>query len=145
MGRKNYLVEKLSKEEKSYLKRIIKTARYLYIRKNRKYLDNTYLELKDELFQTEDSLIDCIMERGLFEVRSVEEFINSLSNPVLCKNVKALSLREKEVLFYLFWEKNKVKDVAKIMRIHRTTVERNRDRIIAKMTKKMLKGGHSNV
>ncbi len=41
MERKDYLLEELSKEEKSYLKRIVMTAKNKYFEKNYNYINNT--------------------------------------------------------------------------------------------------------
>lgn len=139
MERKNYLKEELSNEEKLYLKRTIMTARNLYIKKNRKFLKQNNLELKEEIFRTGDSFIDSVIERCLQEVKSAEKFEETLSNPVLCKYVKALSLREKEVLFYLFWKEKQVNDTAQILGIHRNAVGKIRDRAITKIAENMLK------
>lgn len=142
---KNYLLEKLSKEEKVYLKRTIMTARNLYIKKNRKYLNSYNMELKEEIFQTGDSFVDSVIERCLQEVKSAEKFAETLSNPLLCKNYKALSLREKEVLFYLFSEKRQINDIAQILGIHRNSVGKIRDKALTKIAENMLKEGMKNV
>lgn len=142
---KNYLLEKLSKEEKVYLKRTIMTARNLYIKKNRKYINSYNMELKEEILQKGDSFVDSVIERCLEEVKSAEKFEEILSDPLLCKYVKALSLREKEVLFYLFWKNESIKDTAILMKIHRHTVERIRDDVLEKLARNILEGGTKNV
>ncbi len=144
MEKKNYLKEELSKEEKLYLKKIVMTAKNKYIKRNYQYI-NSVINLSENVVKTEDSIIDDVIENCVKEVKSAEEFERTLSNSLLYKYVKALTLREKEVLFYIFWQKKHLKDIARIMGIHRITVERIRNRALSKIAEKMLNGGNKNV
>ena len=144
MKRKDYLVEELTNEEKLYLKRIVMTAKNKYIKKNYQYI-NSVVTLNEDVVKAEDSIIDDVIENCVKEVKSAEEFERTLYNPILYKYVKALTLKEKEVLFYVFWQKKQVKDIAEIMGIHRTTVKRIKNRALSKIAENMLDGGGKNV
>ena len=102
MKRKDYLLEKLSKEEKLYLKRIVMTARNKYIEKNYDYINNTDMLIGDFDLIEGESVLDVVLQKCQDEVDSALEFEKTLSNPNLYNIVKTLSLREKEVLFYLY-------------------------------------------
>ena len=99
MKRKNYLVEELSKEEKLYLKRIVMTAKNKYIEKNYKYINSTDICLEDTNVKGEETVLDAVLQKCQEEINSAIEFEKTISNPSLYKIIKALSLREKEVLF----------------------------------------------
>lgn len=143
MNRKDYLKEELSKDEKGYLKKIIMSARYSYYKKNKKYIDN--MPLIDEVVKADNSFIDNVIDKCLKEVKSAEKFEKTILNPNLYRYVKALSLKEKEVLFYLFWEKKQINDVAKILMVDRKTIRRIRDKALSKITNNLLNGGNKNV
>ena len=144
MNKKDYLKEKLSNEEKVYLKRIIMSARNKYINKNYLYI-NGIVELEESHAITSDYIIDNIMQDYVKEMKSATDIERTISNTLLYKYVKELSIKEKEVLFYIFWKNKKIKDVADIMNIHRITVERIRDRALTKIGYKMVEGGKRNV
>lgn len=144
MERKNYLVEKLSKKEKTYLEKIVTSARNMYYRKNCDYITNETSELNEEIGESEDLIFDAVFEKCQKELKSAEKFQETLQNSILYKYVKALSLRERTVLFYLFWEKKKINEIASIMGVNRKTVGRIRDRGIEKLAKNMI-GGNDNV
>lgn len=139
MKRKNYLLEGLSKEEKGYLVRIVMTARNKYIEKNNDYINNTN-ELWDESIIREYSLLETVLKRCQDDVNSAVEFEKALSNPELYKIVKALSLKEKEVLFYLYKRQKSINEVAAIMNLDRKTIRRIRDKAQAQIAQKLLEG-----
>ena len=139
MERKNYLVEDLSNEEKAYLKRIIMTARNKYIKRNYNYINNTYIILDDEITVGE-SVLEEVLRKCQNEVKSALEFENLITNPYLYNIVKKLSLREKEVLFYLYKEQKSIKEITKIMRISRSTVERIRKQAQEKIARNLVRG-----
>ncbi len=140
MERKNYLVEELTNEEKVYLKRIVMTARNKYIQKNYNYINNTNIVMNDELF-AEETVLDTVLQKCQDEVDSAIEFEKTLSNPKLYNIVKALSLREKEVLFYLYKEQKNIKEVSEIMHLDRKTVRKYRNIAQKKIIKKLINGG----
>ena len=114
MDIKDYIKEKLSKEEKAYLKRIILTARNSYFEKNRK-INNFNVPLNEKVLQESCNIIEDILDICMQEIELAQEFEKTLSNPLLSKYVKILSLKEKEVLFYIFWKKMKIKEIAEGM------------------------------
>lgn len=140
MERKNYLQNQLTKEEKLYLKRIIMTARNKYIEKNYDYLNNTSMLIEETVFVKEESVLDAVLQRCQEEVNSAVEFEKAMSNPILYNVVKALSLREKEVLFYLYKKQKTIVETSKIMNIGLSTVTRLRDKAQSKIVEKIVKG-----
>ena len=140
MERKNYLQSQLTKEEKSYLKRIIMTARNKYIEKNYDYFNNTSMLIEETVLVKEESVLDAVLQRCQEEVNSAVEFEKTMSNPILYNVVKALSLREKEVLFYLYKKQKTIVETSKIMNIGLSTVTRLRDKDQSKIVEKIVKG-----
>ena len=140
MERKNYLQSQLTKEEKLYLKRIIMTARNKYIEKNYDYLNNTSMLIEETVLVKEESVLDAVLQRCQEEVNSAVEFEKTISNPILYNVVKALSLREKEVLFYLYKKQKTIVETSKIMNIGLSTVTRLRDKAQSKIVEKIVKG-----
>lgn len=140
MERKDYLLEKLSKEEKLYLKRIVMTARNKYIEKNYEHINNTDMFIGDFELIEEESVLDVVLQKCQDEVDSALEFEKTLSNPNLYNIVKTLSLREKEVLFYLYKKQKTINEISKIMKIDRTTIWRIRNKAQKKIVEKLVKG-----
>lgn len=140
MEKKDYLLEKLSKEEKLYLKRIVMTARNKYIEKNYDYINNTDMFIGDSDFIEGESVLDVVLQKCQDEVDSALEFEKTLSNPNLYNIVKTLSLREKEVLFYLYKKQKTINEISKIMKIDRTTIWRIRNKAQKKIVEKLVKG-----
>lgn len=140
MERKNYLVEELSQAEKVYLKRIVMTARNKYIEKNYDYINNTNMLIEESIVDREDSVLDAVLQKCQEEVVSAIEFEKTLSNPILYNVVKALSLREKEVLFYLYKKGKTINEITKIMNLDRKTVRKIRNIAQDKIAKKIIKG-----
>lgn len=140
MERKNYLVEELSQAEKVYLKRIVMTARNKYIERNYDYINNTNMLIEESIADREDSVLDAVLQKCQEEVVSAIEFEKTLSNPILYNVVKALSLREKEVLFYLYKKGKTINEITKIMNLDRKTVRKIRNIAQDKIAKKIIKG-----
>ena len=63
-----------------------------------------------------------------------------MSEPRLYNIMKALSLKEKMVLFYLFKENKKPKQVSEIMKIDLSTVYRIKDRVFDEIMKSYFRG-----
>lgn len=141
MKRKDYLVEELSNEEKVYLKRIVMTARNKYFEKNNNYINSTSMFIDEVTATEETSVLDAVLEKCQEEVDSAIEFEKTLSNPSLYNIVKALSLREKEVLFYLYKKQKSINETAEIMHLDRKTVRKYRDEAQAKIIEKLINGG----
>ena len=141
MERKDYLVEELSKEEKLYLKRIVMTAKNKYFEKNYNYINNTSMFVDGIVSAVEESVLDSVLEKCQEEVKSAREFEKTLSNPSLYNIVKALSLREKEVLFYLYKKQKSMNETAVIMGLDRKTIRKYRDEAHRKIAEKLINGG----
>lgn len=141
MERKDYLVEELSKEEKLYLKRIVMTAKNKYFEKNYNYINNTSVFVDGIVSAGEESVLDAVLEKCQEEVKSAREFEKTLSNPSLYNIVKALSLREKEVLFYLYKKQKNINETAVIMGLDRKTIRKYRDEAHRKIAEKLINGG----
>ena len=141
MERKDYLLEELSKEEKLYLKRIVMTAKNKYFEKNYNYINNTSMFVDEIVSAGEESVLDAVLEKCQEEVKSAREFEKTLSNPSLYNIVKALSLREKEVLFYLYKKQKSINETAVIMGLDRKTIRKYRDEAHRKIAEKLINGG----
>ena len=85
--------------------------------------------------------MDSVLQKCQEEVESAVEFEKALSNPKLYNIVKALSLKEKEVLFYLYKKQKSMNDIAEIMNLDRKTVRKYRDNAQNKIVKKLINGG----
>lgn len=141
MERKDYLVEELSNEEKLYLKRIVMTAKNKYFERNYNYINNTSMFVDGIVSAVEESVLDAVLEKCQEEVKSAREFEKTLSNPSLYNIVKALSLREKEVLFYLYKKQKSINETAVIMGLDRKTIRKYRDEAHRKIAEKLINGG----
>lgn len=145
MKGKNYLLEELSKEEKLYLKKIVMTARNKYFEKNSNYINNTNILIEEITSTMEVSVLETVLQKCQEEVESSDEFEKTLSNPTLYNIVKALSLREKEVLFYLYKKQKSMNEIAAIMHLDRKTVRKYRDKAQNTIVNNLLNGGIKNV
>ena len=96
--------------------------------------------MNDELF-AEETVLDTVLRKCQDEVDSAIEFEKIISNPKLYNIVKALSLREKEVLFYLYKEQKNIKEVSEIMHLDRKTVRKYRNVAQEKIIKRLINGG----
>ena len=135
MERKNYLQEELSKEEKSYLKKLILNVRRKYIKDNYEYLNS-----KDVNWDTfEDiecsSLFDAVLNKCVDELKSALEFERLFCDEKLYNVTKALSVKEKMVLFALYKEEKGINQIANEMNIERTTVWRIKNKAQEKIIK----------
>lgn len=140
MQRKDYLKEELSNEEKLYLKRIVMTAKNKYIEKNHHYINDTTILDDETVFSREETILDSVLERVQEEIDSAMEFEKTLSDPKLYNVVKSLSLKEKEVLFYLYKKQKSINETADIMNLHRYSITNIRDQMQKKIINKLIKG-----
>ena len=139
MEDKNYLKESLSKEEKSDLKRIIMTARNKFFEKNYAVINYRNASIDDTVIKDEISMVDVIIEKYQDDIESAMEFERVFSNPKLYRIVKALSLKEKEVLFYLYKEQKSLTETSRIMKVSLSTIIRLRDKAHSKIIINLLK------
>lgn len=140
MERKNYLIEKLSKEEKVYLKQIVVNEKRKYIRNNYKYLYGNIMALYDAENIQSDSVLEAVINECENEIESADEFENIISDSTLYCVVKALSFKEKMVLFCLYKENKGINQIALEMKIDRITVWRIRNRTLDKIIKVLIGG-----
>lgn len=137
MERKDYLLEKLSNEEKLYLKKLIINVRRKYIRTNYKFINSKYIDYSELNVEDSESLLDTILYKFERELKSASEFEKIIyNNDKLYKIVRALSLKEKTMLFYLYYENISIEQIPKIMNISRATAYRMRESILDKIMKK---------
>ncbi len=141
MKKKNYLIEKLSKEEKAYIKRTVMTARNIYFRDNYDDINNTTMLLNDETAIEEESVLEKVLNRCQEEIESAVQFENVMSDPKLYNIVKELSLKEKEVLFYLYKKQKTMNETAQIMNLTRKTLRKYRNEAQKKIIEKLVNGG----
>lgn len=144
MERKNYLLEELSKEEKSYLKKMIVNVRRKYIRDNYDYLNSKDINWDSCADMESDSLFDAVLNKCVDELKSALEFERLFCDEKLYNIAKALSLKEKMVLFWLYKEKKSVNQIATEMNLERTTIWRIKNKAQEKILKFLL-GGKENV
>ena len=144
MERKNYLVELLSKEEKSYLKKIIINTRKKYIRDNYNYINNTHVQLYNCANFEAESVLDEVLNKCEKEIKSAMEFEKVMSDKKLYNVVKALSFEEKMVLFLLYKENKTMNQIALEMKKDRTSIWRIRNKALNKIVRSLI-GGEKNV
>lgn len=144
MERKNYLYEELTNEEKKYLKILITNVRRKYIRDNYNYINNNNVDFYDCVKVEAQSVLEAVINKCEEEVKSAMEFEKIISDEKLYYSIKALSLNEKMVLFSLYKENKTVNQIAKEMKMDRTTIWRIKSKALDKIMKKML-GGNKNV
>ena len=124
MERKDYLLEKLSNEEKLYLKKLIINVRRKYIRTNYKFINSKCIDYSELNIEDSESIFDTLIYEFDKELNSAMEFEKLISNEKLYKIIRALSLKEKMMLFYLYKEEKDIYEVAKIMNISLATAYR---------------------
>lgn len=140
MERKNYLLEKLSKEEKSYLKKMIVNVRRKYIRDNYDYLNSKDIKWDTCTDVESESLFDAVLNKCVDELESALEFERLFSDEKLYNIAKALSLKEKMVLFSLYKERKSVNQIATEMNLQRSTIWRIKNKAQDKILKYLLGG-----
>ena len=144
MERKDYLVEPLSKEEKSYLKKIIINTRKKYIRDNYNYINSTNVQLFSCADVEAESVLEEVLNKCEREIKSAMEFEKVMSDKKLYNIVKALSFEEKMVLFSLYKENKTINQIALEMKKDRTSIWRMRNKALNKIMRRLI-GGEKNV
>lgn len=140
MEKKDYLVEELSKEEKLYLQTVITNTKKRYIRDNYEQINHTSVDFYSCINASSESVLETVINKCVEEIKSAIEFEKIISNEKLYHIVKALSLREKIVLFSLYKENKSINQISKEMRMERTTVWRIKCNALNKIMKKLLGG-----
>jgi len=144
MERKNYLENELTKEEKLYLKKVILNTRRLYIRDNYDFINSTNIECYDIEDIEAESLLDAVINKCEREIESAVEFEKVISDSKMYKAIKALSLKEKIVLFSLYKENKTINQIAFEMNLCRKTIWNIKSKALDKIMKYII-GGEKNV
>ena len=142
-----YTVYKLSKKEKSYLRQIVINTRNEYLRKNK------YIFIEDEIEAVDEKLLISIENVEInFEIKSerdicAPEIEKVFKDKNMFNIVKALTLREKLVLFSYYFEKKTDAATGKALNINGDTARKIRIRAIEKIKKeyRKMKGSNENV
>lgn len=142
--KKNYLYDELTTNEKAYLNTVIVNARKKYIRNNYDYLNNAGLNLYDHINVEDESILDAVINKCEAEIKSAVEFEKIISDDGMYSAIKALSLKEKMVLFSLYKKNKPLNQVAFEMKIDRITAWRIKNKALDKIMKSLL-GGNQNV
>lgn len=135
---------KLSKEEKTYLRRIVINTRNDYFRKNKYIIVEDNIENVDEKF-----LISIENVEINFEIKSERDICAFQIEKVfrdenMSNIVKTLTLREKLVLFSYYFEKKTDAAIGKAININGDTVRKIRVRALEKIRNKYKKMKGSN-
>lgn len=138
--KKNYLIKKITKEETAYLKSIIVNVRKRYIKDNYCYINNQFVSMEDVEEIEGESVLDIIINKCEDEIKSAIEFEKVISDSKLYCAIKALSLREKMVLFSLYKENKSINMIAMEMNLERTTIWRIKATALDKIMKYLIGG-----
>ena len=138
MERKDYLLEKLSNEEKLYLKTLIVNVRRKYIRDNYRFINGKNIDYSELNLEDSESIFDTLIHKFDKELKSAMEFEKLISNEKLYKIIRALSLKEKMMLFYLYKEEKDIYEVAKIMNISLATAYRLKNQALDFLMRKFI-------
>lgn len=142
--KRDYLIDELSKEERLYLEKIVINVRNKYIRNNYDYINNPCLDIYNIENIESESVLEEVIENCEKEIKYANEFEKIVSNSNLYDVIKALSLKEKTVLFSLYKENKEISQIANDMKIARETVWRIKNRALDKIAKSIV-GGNENV
>lgn len=136
----------LSNQEKAYLRRIVINTRNEYL-KTEKYKGYEEIELIEELDYS--VYMQNKIEESIDNIDNAKIVSNSIENifsdEIIMKNVKALTLREKLVLFSYYFENNTDQEIGKALNLKGDTVRKIRVRALEKIRKNLTGGGNKNV
>lgn len=129
----------LSNEEKSYLRKIVESTRKDYINKNK------YCVLEDDIDSINEKFLVSIENIEVnFEIKCEKEISPSKIEDVfwdknMNKIVKALTLREKLVLFSYYFESKTDSQIAEVLNKNPDTIRKIRGRALKKIKEQYLK------
>lgn len=124
------MVKKFTKEERSYIKETVRSAKIEYLKKNTKFFEKESCELQENIVDEQCSVLDIVINKCEEEINSAIEFEKAFSDVKIYKVIKALSYNEKMMLFYLYQKNKSVRETAKLQNIDKDTVRRRRDKIL---------------
>ena len=120
------------------LKVLITNVRKKYIRDNYSYINNKNLGYAELEIEDSVSLFDTLLYKFERELKSATEFEKLMSNEKIYNIVRALSLKEKMMLFYLYKENKDIYEVSKIMHISLATAYRMKNKVLDLIMKKFI-------
>lgn len=132
----------LSKDEKAFLKTIIKNAKIDYIRKN-KYIFNEET-IEDKVLYSNESIEDNIISRNDEKIQ-VYELEKIFTGKNMSKIAKALTYIDKLVLYLYYIEEKTDKQIGKMLSMDRSAINKRRLRALEKMKNEAIKRGIFNV
>lgn len=124
----------LSKQEKGLLKSIIISARIDYFRKNKNILAESNI-VEEELYAKDN--IEKDLENKLDNEIQACKLEDIFSDENLSKFTKALTYREKLVLSLYYVECKNDEEIANILFMTRSAVNKKRNRALEKLRKKI--------
>lgn len=138
----------VNEDEGRYLKKIAMYTRKEYLRKN-KYI---FIE-KEDIDEVDEKMLVSIDNVEIsFEIKSEKEIIapkieNVFRDEKITKIVKALTLREKLVLFLYYFEDKTDKEIAKTLKSKEDAIRKARNRALEKVQTRyfQMEGSDSNV
>ena len=138
----------LNEDEGKYLKKIVMYTRNEYLRKN-KYI---FIE-KEDIDEVDEKMLVSIDNVEIsFEIKSEKEIIapkieNVFRDEKITKIVKALTLREKLVLFLYYFEDKTDKEISKSLKCREDSIRKARKRALDKIQIRyfQVEGSDSNV
>ena len=132
----------LSKDEKAFLKIIIKNAKIDYVRKN-KYIFNEET-IENKVLYSNESIEDSIISRNDEKIQ-VYELEKIFTEKNMSKIAKVLTYIDKLVLYLYYIEEKTDKQIGKILCIDRSAINKRRLRALEKMKNEAIKRGILNV
>ena len=115
-------------------------VRRKYIKSSYIYLNNRENDWDSYVDMESESLFETALNNCMNELKSAIEFEKLFSNEKLYNITKALSLKEKMVLFSLYKENKSVNQIATEMNIDRTSVWRIKKKEKKKIVKRLMGG-----
>ncbi len=129
----------LNGKEKAALVTIARRTRSDYLKSNNyTYLEDDIDMLDDNIFVSEENIENDYEKKYDREICAYE-MEKVFSDPFLLRSSKALTYREKLVLFSYFWEETTDEKIGRLLHIKGDTVRKIRNRAIKKIEKEYLK------
>lgn len=132
----------LSKNEKAFLKTVIKNAKIDYIRKN-KYIFNEET-IEDKVLYSNESVEDNIISKNDKKIQ-VYELEKIFTGKNMSKIARALTYIDKLVLYLYYIEGKTDKQIAEMLSMDRSAINKRRLRTLKKMKNEAIKRGSLDV
>lgn len=144
-GKKKLSSRKTNKRRKIIFKKNCSDWKNKYIGKNYNYINSRNVSIDKIEISSGDSIVDEIIKMNEENMKSEEKLHEIFSDPKLYKIIKALSMKEKKVLFYFLMKYKTIKEVSNSMNRHKRTITKIRDNIFDKIADQLNRGGKSDV